>query len=81
VKKTTSKNLWPQINSQIKTIRSAISKNRARGKNVKKIALPVVNSQIKTRRSANGTLVARQREHFQEFLAIFLVAQLPPKKS
>jgi hypothetical protein len=26
------------------------------------------------------TLVARRREHFRDFLAIFLVAQLPPKR-
>jgi len=27
----------------------------------------------------NVTLVARQREHFQDILAIFLVAEIPPK--
>ena len=29
----------------------------------------------------NVTLVARRRVHFRVFLAIFLVAQLPPKRS
>jgi len=28
----------------------------------------------------NVTLVARRRMHFRVFLAIFLVAQLPPKR-
>jgi len=28
----------------------------------------------------NVTLVARRREHFQVFLAIFWVAELPPKQ-
>jgi len=28
VKKTSSQNLWPQINSQVKTTQNAISKNR-----------------------------------------------------
>ena len=33
------------------------------------------------RNFANMTLVARRREHFRGFLAIFLVAQLSPKRS
>jgi len=49
-----------------------------------------INWFIKTARSAvfffqprnleNVTLISRRREHFRVFLAIFLVAQLPPKR-
>ena len=63
VKKTTSQNVWPRINSLIKTARSAVSILRRQPRNVE-----------------NVTLVARRREHFRVCLAIFLVAQIPPKR-
>ena len=59
------------INSLIKTVRSAVSKNRVeRDFFLRRL----------TQNFENVTLVARRREHFRGFLTIFLVAQLPPKR-
>jgi len=41
---------------------------------------PVFFWRCPPRNFENETLVARRREHFRGFLAIFLVAQLPPKR-
>ena len=71
MKKTTSQNIWPRINSLIKTARSAVSKNRVSA---------VSFLRRHSRNFENATLVARWREHLQVFGAIFLVAQIPPKE-
>jgi len=55
------------MNKLIKTARSAVSKNR-------------VERGFCPRKFENMTLVARRREHFRVFLAMFLVAQLSPKR-
>jgi len=61
-----------RINQLIKTVRGAVSKNRAeRGLFVCSGSREILE---------NVTLVARPRVHFRFFLAIFLVAQLPPKR-
>jgi len=71
VKKTTCQNLWPRINSLIKTARSTVTKNcAARG----------FFWRHQPRNFENITLVARRRENFRGFLVIFLVAQLSPKR-
>jgi len=59
-----------RINELIKTARSVVSKNRAECRRLRR----------QPRNFENVTLVARQRVHFRVFLAIFLVAQLPPKR-
>ena len=46
---------------------------------VKKIILRIFGPEL-IRNFQNVTIVARQRENFRVFLAIFLVAQLPPKR-
>jgi len=58
-----------RVNSLIKTARSAFSKNRAeRGLFLRRQLQNFEN------------IVARQKEHFRVFLAIFLVAQHSPKR-
>jgi len=54
-----------RINSLIKTARSAVA---------------VFFLRRQPRNFENVTLVARRRVHYRVFLAIFLVAQLPPKR-
>jgi len=74
VKKTIFQNLWPRINSN-----EFISYNRAkRGFKPCRARCFLLRRQL--RLFKNVTLVARWREHFHGFLAIFLVAQLPPKR-
>jgi len=60
-----------RINELIKTARSAVSQNRAS----RDFFL-----RRQPRKFENVTLVARRRVHFQVFLVVFLVAQLPPKR-
>jgi len=57
------------INQLIKTARSVVSTSRG------------LFLRRQPRNFENITLVARLREHFRGFLAIFLVAQLSPKRS
>jgi len=57
-----------RINSTMKTVRSAVSKTR-------------FFLRRQPQKFENVTLVARRREHVRVFLAIFLVAQPPPKRS
>ena len=56
------------MNEWIKTARSAVSKN------------PRFFLRRQPRNFENTTLVARRRKHFWVFLAIFLVAQISPKR-
>ena len=68
VKKTTSQNVWPRINSLIKTARSTV------------LTRAIFFFRRQPRNPENVTLVARRREHFRVCLAIFLTAQIPPKR-
>ena len=74
MKKTTSQNLWPWINSK-----SFINQMRAK-RGFLKTARSSVLFWGRQRNFENVALVARQRKHFRGVLAIFLVDQLPPKR-
>jgi len=68
VNKTTCQNFWSQNNSNQLKPREVCFQNTG------------FFLRRQPRNFENVTLVARRREHFQGFLAIFLVALLPPEK-
>ena len=76
VKKITSQNVWPRINSNL--LMNELTPREAQFQKTARSADFFLQRQ--PRNFENTILVPRRRKHFQGFLAIFLVAQLSPKR-
>ena len=89
VKKISSQNVWPRINSNewmnewINELFNQLKPLEARFHSLKLREAQfhaVFFLRRQPRNFSNITLVAHRKEHFQVFLAIFLVAQISPKR-